>query len=254
MKKWILRLLIVLLVAMCFFLFALKIVSGTGDAQKRGLEQAFSEIFQGQASFGQLRAFNIFPQLSLGIDKFVISNIQGRGELFVNRVDLAFGPMDVLAKRRKIEAFHVEGLEASEGLYTPLSLSLTDAGIYKGAQEGGAVFSFSGMYGTQALKGSVDMVSEGGMRPKYAFGAHNPFTVNIGAVQITGVFTPYVVHGSQVNQIRFGAKTAQNHQSCTLPTEKTLSLLEFFKDVVGQVSTLKSSKDFDIMCKKLGSS
>lgn len=254
MKKWILRLLVALVVAMCFFLFALKIVSGTGDAQKRGLEQAFSEIFEGRATFGQLVAFNLFPQLSLAVDNLAISNVKGQGDIVASKVALSFATWDIVAKNRKISGFHLTGLNVSEGVYTPMALSFDDAGIYKGDAPDQGVLSFSGHYGEAPIKGRLTMQAESGLQPKYYFGPENPFTMNLGAVQVSGVFMPYVVVGGQVSKVSFLARTSQKakEQTCALPPEQALSLPRFFKELVGGAATLKSSKDFDALCRTLG--
>lgn len=261
MKKWILRLLTTVIVLGGLFLFALNIISGTSDTQKNGLEQAFSQIFKGQAHFGKLVAFNLFPQFLIAIDQLDISSIKGVGTLSADSVAIGFGSIDLLAKNRKIEKFHLKNLQISEGVYTPLPLSLESAEIVRGATEEHGAFRFNGTYGSTPINGQVAMVAESGMQPKYHLDDKNAFTITMGHADITGIFHPYSTDGNQISQIKItlSVPNTTKHHECTLPPEKAFPLVRFITDILGKMDKVSADKtptekNLDNLCKTLASS
>lgn len=251
MKKWIFRLLVLVAVLGALALFGLQVASGTSDSHKRGLEQAFSQIFQGEASFGQLKTFNLFPQFSIEVEKLRIDRIKNSGSLSADHMLISFGPFDLIAKNRVIENFHLTHLKIDEAVFTPLALYLEDAGIYPNEKQDAARFILSGTYGAQELKAQFAMNMTSGFRPKYSFDKENEFTINLGPVQTSGLFNPYRENGAAMHQIKMTAQIKEGRIECQLPPEKTVELSAFLKNVLGEVSTIKSPADFTKLCETL---
>lgn len=251
MKKWIFRLLTIFAVICALTLFGLKIVSGTSNSHKRGLEQAFSQLFGGQAKFDELKTFNLIPQFSIEVANLDISKIREIGSLKSEHVLVAFGPIDLVTKSRRIEGFHLKNFVISEGTYTPLELRLDDAGIYPNEKKDAANFTFTGKYGEQDLNGQFAMSMITGMNPKYFFDDKNDFAMNVGPVQISGLFHPYTTNASNMSQIKMFAQKKDGRIECALPDDKTFELSAFLKDVVGQIASLKSPADLTKLCDTL---
>jgi hypothetical protein len=251
MKKWIFRLLTLIAVLCALALFGLKIVSGTSDSHKRGLEQAFSQIFKGDAKFGTLKTFNLFPQFSIEIEKLEISGIQQIGRITAEHALISFGPVDLLTKSRVIEDFHLKNVNVSEGLYTPLALQLDDVGIYPNDKQDAAQLNFTGKYGEQEFKAVFAMAMKQGLPAKYFFNETNDFTMNLGPVQISGLFSPYQVGGSSMSQIKMFAQKKSGRVECNLPPEKVIGLNNFLKDILGQIPEIKAPSDLNNLCSKL---
>ena len=251
MKKWILRILITVAVLGALALFGLQIVSGTSESHKRGLEQAFSQIFGGQAIFGELKTFNLFPQFTIAIEDLQISRVNETGSMSADQVLIAFGPLDLLLKNRVIEDFHLKNFKIGEGVYTPLNIHLTDAGIYPNEKKDAANFILTGTYGPHELKGQFAMEMASGMRPKYSFTETGEFAMNLGAVQISGIFNPYGETGAAFSKLTLFAQQKDGRIECTLPPEKTVALQAFFKDVLGQIVTIQSPSDLTKLCDTL---
>lgn len=253
MKKWIFRLLVTFVVLGGLCLFGLQIVSGTSDKHKRGLEDAFSQMFQGTAKFGQLKAFNLFPRFSIEIENLEVTGISVSGTINAAQAEIGFGPLDLILKNRKIEKFYLRDLNISEGVYTPLSIYLADAGLYKNDTKDTGRFSFSGDYGTQPINGQIDMAMDKGVIPKYFFNEENNTIITIGAVQIDAIFMPYTVNGPQVKKIMLSGEGKGVKMECELPSDKAIPLTQFMKEVIGKTADIKSTDDLKNLCGSLKS-
>lgn len=251
MKKWLFRILITMVVIGGLALFGLKIVSGTSDKHKQGLEEAFSQIFQGTAKFGALKTFNLFPQFSIEIENLEISGIASSGIMNIAKAEIGFGPIDLMLKNRKIEKFYLKDLNISAGVYTPLSLQLADAGIYKDEATGNGKFAFSGNYGTQPINGQIDMAMEGNVRPKYFLNEKNSLILTIGAVVIKAEFSPYASTGPELTQITLSGEGKNMKMECSLPTDKTIPLKKFMSDVIAKGTEVQSASDLEKLCNNL---
>jgi hypothetical protein len=253
MKKWIFRLLVTFVVLGGLCLFGLQIVSGTTDKHKRGLEDAFSQIFHGTTKFGQLKAFNLFPRFSIEIENLEITGISVSGTINAAQAEIGFGPLDLILKNRKIEKFYLKDLNISAGVYTPLSIYLADAGLYKNDTNDAGRFAFSGKYGTQSINGQIDMAMEDGVTPKYLFNEENNILITVGAVQLDAVFMPYNASGPQVKKIMLSGEGKGVKMECELPSDKVIPLTQFMKDVIGKTADIKSTDDLKNLCGNLKS-
>ena len=246
MKKWLLRLLVLFAVLTAMVLFGLKIVSGTSDTHKRGLEQAFSQIFEGQASFGSLKQFNLIPQFAIEIENLQILNVKGNGNLIAEHFLIAFGPIDLMTKSRLIENFNIQNMRLTEGLYTPLALTFTDMGIYPNGDE--AKLSFKGSYGAQNVSGEFAMGVKSGTRPKYFFNDQNAFTIAIGPGHINGLFLPYATGGAKVSQVELIGAYQGKQVQCVVRDGKEIEFSVLVNDILTKAATAKTPQDLYKLC------
>lgn len=251
MKKWIFRLLVLIAVLGALALFGIQIASGTSDTHKRGLEQAFSQIFGGEATFGKLKTFNLIPQFAVEIEDLHVLQIKGVGNMSADNLLIAFGPIDLITKSRVIEDFKLKNFTANAGVFTPLALSLTDVGIYPNEKRDAANLNISGKYGDKELKGQFAMSMKSGVRSKYTFNDDNEFTMNLGAFQISGLFSPYAEKGANMHHVKMFAQAKEGRLECNLPPEKSLELTAFFKDLLGQIETVKTPAELKTICDTL---
>jgi hypothetical protein len=248
MKKWIFRLLVLIAVLGALALFGLQIASGTSDSHKRGLEQAFSQIFGGEATFGTLKTFNLFPQFSIEVEKLQVMGIKNAGNMTADNLLISFGPIDLITKARIIENFHLKNFVATEGVFTPLALHLSDVGIYPNEKKDAANLTLSGTYGDHDLKGQFAMDMKAGLRAKYSFKEDNDFAINLGSVQISGLFSPYTANGAVMHNIKMFAQQKDGRVECNLPPEKNFEFGVFFKDVLGEILAIKTPADLTTLC------
>lgn len=255
MKKWLLRILIAFCVSIGFILFALNVVSGTSETQKRGLEQAFSQIFKGSAHFQKLDSFNLIPKFSLQISGLEISGLTSAGSqdgaLRADLLGIGFGSEDLFFKTRLIERFDIKNLVISEGVIFPLRLEIIQAGLVKSSVEGTAKFAFSGLYGEKDLKGEIDMKSPSAGSQKFGLDEENKFTMNVGAIQASGIYVPYQSVGGEIKKLSFFAATKAGQQNCQLPEGRVFSSREYFQEVMSDFTTVASPADLKDLCSKL---
>lgn len=251
MKKWTLRVLIALVVMACMGLLMVKIVSGTGEPQQKGLEQTFSKIFGGEARFGKLLTFNLFPQFTVDINALEISGIHGTGQARADEFRVGFGAIDLITKNRKIEKFFLKNLYMGDGVYFPVALDLAEAGIFAGDAKDTGKFAFSGTFGDMPLKGEVAMVMEDGYQRKFHFADENPFVINIGSIQLSGQYVPYGGNGALVRGLGFFAATSKGRQTCDIAQDKTFAGDVFFKDTLAEFTKVNSATGFDDLCARL---
>ncbi len=251
MKKWLFRLLVLIAVVIAFTLFALQVLSGTSDTHKRGLEQAFSEIFKGDAQFGTLKAFNLFPQFTVEIEKLQIAGINNLGNLTADHFLIVFGSIDLVTKNRQIENFQIKNLYVSEGVFTPLSLQLDELGLQPTDKPDAGKLNFKGKYGTHDLSGEFATGVKPGARPKYFFNDQNLFAMNVGFAQLSGVFNPYASGGAKMSDLKIFAQKTNGHLECKIYEGKDIDFSAFVKDVVGKASEAKAPQDITKLCESL---
>lgn len=249
MSKWILRLLMVVVFLGAFFLFALKIASGPGEQQKAGLEQAFSRVFQGDASFEQLVAFNLFPQFKISIQGVRVVGAFNAGNITAEKFDIAFSAMDLILKTRKAEQFSIKNMVADKGVLAPKMISITESGLYPNGDKG--LFNFKGKYGDKDIHGQMDIGIDKGNTPKFFLKESNDFKMNIGAVQLNGAYVPFEKDGGYMTKISFLTTAKRRQLDCTLAEDKHMPAKEFFTLIVVPLSTLDSEAQFQPICDSL---
>ena len=248
MKKWIFRLLIVFAVLTAIALFTLKIVAGTSAPQKNGLEQAFSQIFRGEATFRELKKFNLIPQMNISIEGLDVQKVSGTGRIEAEKLEIAFGPLDLLLKNRVIEVFQVENLKVSEGVVGVDKIHLKEAMLRPKAGDDKAAlptgeFYIDGSVGDYPIRGSLDMKLDTSYRPKYSFNPENPFQLALGDAVIKGLYYPFDVIGGEVGQVQLTYTRQGQSATCQSNGTTKLAMRDFAVAVLAGVTSAKSAPD-----------
>lgn len=243
MKKWILRLLVAITVMLVMAIAAMNIVSGTGEPQKKGLESAFSNFLGGETHFTTLNTFNIFPDLIVDIGGLSTS-VSPTQNLSADKLNITFGAYDLFMKTRKIKNLSIKDARIDKDIFLPFDLYIKTAATTKDG------FVFSGTYNGQDLQGKISMTSTGGVVPNYGFAAENPFTINIGSVQISGQFSPYAAEGTIVKSLSIFAATKTSKENCNIDAAKTIPTGVFFKETLADFVTVTTADGFKSACSK----
>lgn len=99
MKNLLLIFLCVIVIGGLLLIAVLSLIAGTGESQKKGLEQAFGEFLSSQVTFQKLNHFNIIPQLTIDISGLNATPNVGSGFLTADRVAFSFNAADLLFKK-----------------------------------------------------------------------------------------------------------------------------------------------------------
>ncbi len=187
--KWTFRLLFTAVVLATIALIVLKLLSGTGEAHKRGLEKAISDVFGGPATIGTLHTFNIFPKFHIEMEDVRIAHLPSAGEMQAGRVTLVFRFFDILFKRDMIEDVQITGFTATSGVIGAHGLRVSTAGIVPATKDRPASFSLQGDYGDVPLSARLELQSIPGVpRPVYKIMNGLPAEFTLGSFAVSGKF------------------------------------------------------------------
>lgn len=185
--KWLFRILLACIVLIAAGLFVLKILSGTSDSHRRGLEQAFSELSGSTVKIGELTTFNIAPQFVLEMRDVRGENKNGLLDFRAEDLRVAFSFADILFKRPRIEDLQAHNLiiEAGFGAKQPLTIkSLT---LMPAEKELPARFQFDGNYGAAPFNGFLEVARVPLMgRPSYSVAASSVLRIELGRLHLNG--------------------------------------------------------------------
>jgi hypothetical protein len=187
--KWIFRVLMISVIGGALFIFALNILSGTGEAHRRGLEQALSDIFKAPVKIGTLKAFNIFPIFHIEMENVRASYDQGNGEIRAGHVVLSFRFFDLMFGRDLIRDLQVTDLMITPHIIGEHWLRIESAGIVPAqSQADQPSFKMSGEYGGIPVEAVLALEGAGGIQPAYSVANNLPASLAFGKIGISGKF------------------------------------------------------------------
>lgn len=249
MKKWIIRLLLTIIILCGIFIGGLKLISGTGDTQKSSLENAFSQSTGGVVQFGKLVAFNIFPDLTIEVENFLVSYDGQDGDIHADHINLSFGLFDLLAKNRRIKDFSITNMTIQKGKLMN-EYTVIDSGNIETPSDAAPYYKVVGKYNNVPMFMTVNMVQASrSIPPSFSFGKENPFTLEIGTTKITGIFSPYVTDNASLINL----SVERDGKKCTsLPAENRYTMMNFTGYVFSAIAISDHEKsDIEKMCKEL---
>ncbi|MDY0029508.1 MAG: hypothetical protein RBR86_06150 [Pseudobdellovibrionaceae bacterium] len=249
MKKWIIRLLLTIIILCGIFIGGLKLISGTGDTQKTSLENAFSSSTGGVVQFGKLLTFNIFPDLIIEVENFMVSYDGQDGDIKADHINLSFGLFDLLAKNRRIKDFSITNMTIQKGKLMNEYTVIETGGIETPA-DAAPYYKVIGKYNSVPMSLTLNMIlASPTIPPSFSFGNENPFILEIGATKLTGVFSPYVTDNASLINL----SVERDGIKCTsLPKENRYTMMNFTGYVFSTIASSDILKtDLEIMCKEL---
>jgi hypothetical protein len=168
-------------------LFALKILSGTTDAHRHGLEQALSDTFRHKIQIAHLKAFNIFPQFFVEIEAMQGEGATGQRIFSAEKVRVAFTFMDLLRKKGTFEDIKITDLRFDPGAFGQQELVIATADIVPASESAPAHLKMQGDYGGIPFSGTIELFSvPGRRRPAYKLGTDNSLDLRLGDFHLKG--------------------------------------------------------------------
>lgn len=250
MKKWIIRLLLTIIVMIGVLLSGLHLLSGTGDAQKSGLEDAFSKALGGKVRFDKLEKFNIIPQLAVEVSGFHATYDNNLGNIDADQLAFSFSFIDLIRKKHTIDSFDISNMKIEAGTFFDTSVSFGKMGIEPATADKPAEFVALGKFGTLPMELRVDMTEDKDNIPAhYSFGTENDFDMNIGKTYIDGTFTPATTDNTRIRNI----SVTRGDKKCeALPENNRFTVQSFRTYVIPALaeSELKGSSLEDL-CKEM---
>lgn len=190
LTRWILRVLFFGIVLTLVFFFIINIISGTGDVQKRGLEQALSDLTGAKVEIGTLQQFNLFPQFIISLEG--ISGAPGEKHPGFVADRLSFGKSFwdwLLNRASRVQEIEIKGLKTKPGAVGPDSLEIDSLSISKAEAGTPPKLELDGRYGTESFSATLDLgIADSGYIPTYVFGRGESLVARIGDFHLTGRF------------------------------------------------------------------
>ncbi|OIN86867.1 MAG: hypothetical protein AUJ12_04460 [Alphaproteobacteria bacterium CG1_02_46_17] len=245
MKKWIFRILLTMIIIIAFLIAGLSMLSGTGDAQKAGLEDAFGKALSATVTFGELEFFNIFPQFTIKVKEFRGIYDGEKSDIYADHISLSFDFIDLITKQKKINQFNVDNLSVGKGDW--FDQPITNATIkIEPLEQDKARLQINGQYGDRPIDISVAMEKKSSLPPSYMFSSENHFDLTIGKTEVHGVFIP----DAPDNTVLHDMTVSRAGKNCTtLPEKNRFSMQAFTENIFGETSEsdLKNT-DIDELC------
>lgn len=244
MIKWTLRLLFVLVFMMGATLLMVNILSGPGDAQKKGLEGALSKVFDGEAHINTLKTFNILPQFDVSAADVSIE-MKSKATIKATQFRIAFAFIDLFTGNHHIEALDLQNLEMSKDVFGHFAIQIATATIQQKENKG--VLVVDGTLDTQKLHLTLDLESFPTTRPSFALRESNPFLIILGQVKTIGNLVPYKPDYKTFTNVSiegFG-------KTCAFGENSAITGDAFLATVLEGQTSLKNALDFAAYCAKI---
>ena len=252
LKKIFLFLLILIFVVGLAILGTLQLVSGNGESQKKGLENAFSLTLQGTAQIKVLHSFNLMPQFNINLEGLDVSGMPQGGTITADKLHVAFGLIDLSRGTRKIEIFTAQNMVIGKGVLADAPITIQTAQIGppvagKNADEKRGIFALKGKIAESTLTAEVTMLAYDGTRPSYSLDEENVFTITVGQVTAKGIYSPFKADTKTVGNYRLTAYGSD----CFPPQDTWLSNKDFMASVLYPATNVKSKGDWLLYCNKI---
>lgn len=109
--NWVIRILFVIIAIIVIGLILLNLISGGGESQRRGLEQAFSENFGVPMTMRTLNKFNAFPQFIIDASDISSAPNEKNRLIKADQVAIAFSLWDLLQNKKTIQELTIKNGE-----------------------------------------------------------------------------------------------------------------------------------------------
>ncbi len=189
-SRWLLRLLLVAVVIFLSFLFVVNTISGTGDMQRSGLQQALSDVTGTKVNITKLTQFNVFPQFAIGFEGIDGVGVSADTGFSIGEFTYAKSFWDwFFNNETSIQKFNVVNFRTNPGVFGPQVLEITKAAIIPAQDKSPPYLSAEGLYGAQKLSARFDLVqTQFGLIPGYEIGKGQAFDIALGDFHVTGKF------------------------------------------------------------------
>lgn len=186
--RWTFRLIITGIIIFLAFLFVVNTISGTGDMQRSGLQQALSDVTGTKVSITKLTRFNVFPQFAIGFEGIDGVGASADTGFSVGEFTYAksFGDW-FFNNETAIQTLSIAQLRTNAGVIGPQIFEITKAEIIPAADKEQPYLKAEGLYGVQKFSARFDLTqTQFGMIPNYEIGTGKKFEVQLGDFNVTG--------------------------------------------------------------------
>lgn len=186
--RWTFRLIIAGIIIFLAFLFVVNTISGTGDMQRSGLQQALSDVTGTKVSITKLTRFNVFPQFAIGFEGIDGVGASADTGFSVGEFTYAksFGDW-FFNNETSIQTLNIAQLRTNAGVIGPQIFEITKAEIIPAADKEQPYLKAEGLYGAQKFSARFDLTqTQFGMIPNYEIGTGKKFEVQLGDFNVTG--------------------------------------------------------------------
>jgi hypothetical protein len=180
------KVLFCVLAALILIFAVLANLGGSSETLKRSIEEYVAENTGYDAKVGKLNNMNFFPDIVLDFEN---TEFFRRDQIDVvmaaQKVQVAFGFWDVMARTGKIKKMNIEGFRALPGTLLEKSVRVDRLAIIE--TEGGPRMESAGLIGEHAFSVSYSMESSGlGGGKKYSFGNERDLDITFGDASFKG--------------------------------------------------------------------
>ncbi len=248
---------ICLVLLICMFIVGLAIlgtsqlVSGNGENQKKGLENAFSMALQGTAKITTLHSFNLVPQFNIDVEGLNVEGMPQNGTFSADKLHIAFGLLDLSLGTRKIEVFAAQNIAISKGIIADAPLAIETAKIVPSEDqktgEKYAVFAVKGKIAKAPLSAELSMLAHEGSRPSYSLDEKNNFFMTLGNVAVKGIYAPFKADTKTIGDFHLSAYGSD----CFPPQDTWLSNKDFMSRVIVPATLVSNKGDWILYCTKI---
>lgn len=186
LMTWTFRLLMVCVVVVCMILFALKMLSGTSESHRRGLEQALSDAFHSQVKIGTLKTFNLVPHFLIEMEN--IEGIHEHGRFSLESARLAFGLGDILLHKGHFGNVDIKNLAITEGLAGGQDLLVETVEIFPPDAGKKPRLHLKGLYGVVPFSIDLALETNDNSQTSFRLGRQNELQVVSGRFRLSGQY------------------------------------------------------------------
>lgn len=165
-------------------------IGGSGQMYREALEGFLAEATGYPARVETLNNMSFFPEVSFDFEGAVLYE-SGAAEVSVAsaaKVALALDFWDMLLQTGKLRALQVEQVKARAGVFMDKPVAIEHIFIAETEAGDAAILIGKGKIGEYPVNVRVDMDVYGeGYQKSYGFGPERPFSLDTGAVSLTGI-------------------------------------------------------------------
>ena len=189
MLNWTIRCLAIFVIFICIILFMLNTLAGNGDAQRNGLQQAFSDGLGVPVTIGRLNKFNAIPQFHIDIQNFMAGSPNGDTYLQAEQFIVAFSLLDILFNKKTIQELKITNAEFKIPQISKQNFKNTTIQILQPELTKPARLFLTGLVNDKPIELSLTMQHDiSNLNYNYSLSNKEIITAKSGACEITGTF------------------------------------------------------------------
>ena len=186
---WIIRLTAVFIILISITLFMLSSMSGKGESQRKGLEQAFTDGLDMPVTIGTLNYFNAIPQFKIDAASFKAGTKFDKTYIIADQVILGFSLWDIVRNQKTIQEFTILNADIAMPAITNQKFEKTNIRILQPELTKPARLYLNGITGGHKIELSITMQTRvTNLLNNYYLSDKEIIMAKSGACEINGLF------------------------------------------------------------------